>query len=147
MYFLQVAGEPLRLGYVKQQYGPYAENLHFVLQHLEGHYLRGYGARSGGSNLYLLPDAHAEAEAFLTDYPDTRQRLERVAHLIQGFETPYGMELLATVHWLAQEDPHVKQGYQAAVRGFEAWNKRKREHFHPEHIQTAWERLQQQGWL
>lgn len=146
-YFLQMAGEPLRLNYVKQQYGPYAENLHFVLQHLEGHYLRGYGARSGGSNLYLLPGANAEAEAFLRDYPETRQHLERVASLIQGFETPYGMELLATIHWLAREDPHVKQDYRAAVRGFETWNQRKREHFHPEHIQTAWDRLRQQAWL
>jgi len=45
-YFLQVAGEPLRLEYVKQKYGPYAENLNFVLQLLEGHYIRGYGDRS-----------------------------------------------------------------------------------------------------
>jgi O-acetyl-ADP-ribose deacetylase (regulator of RNase III) len=146
-YFLQVAGEPLRLNYVKQQYGPYAENLHFVLQHLEGHYLRGYGARNGGSNLYLLPGAHAEAEAFLRDYAETRQRLARVAHLIQGFETPYGMELLATIHWLAQKDPNVKHDYRAAVHGFEAWSQRKREHFRPEHIQTAWDRLHQQAWL
>jgi O-acetyl-ADP-ribose deacetylase (regulator of RNase III) len=146
-YFLQVAGQPLRLNYVKQQYGPYAENLHFVLQHLEGHYLRGYGARSGGSNLYLLPDAKDEADIFLSDHPEMRERLMRVARLIQGFETPYGMELLATVHWLSQEDPAVKNDYQAAVRGFENWNQRKREHFRPEHIQTAWERLRQQGWL
>jgi O-acetyl-ADP-ribose deacetylase (regulator of RNase III) len=146
-YFLQMAGEPLRLNYVKQQYGPYAENLHFVLQHLEGHYLRGYGARSGGSNLYLLPGANAAAEAFLHDYPETRHRLERVASLIQGFETPYGMELLATVHWLAREDPDVKQDYRTAIRGFETWNQRKREHFQPEHIRTAWERLHQQAWI
>ena len=146
-YFLQVAGEPLRLNYVKQQYGPYAEKLHFVLQHLEGHYLRGYGARSGGSNLYLLPGAKEEADAFLSEHPDTQERLARVARLIQGFETPYGMELLATVHWLSQEDPAVKNDYHAAMRGFEGWNQRKREHFRPEHIQTAWERLHQQGWL
>lgn len=146
-YFLQVAGEPLRLNYVKQQYGPYAENLHFVLQHLEGHYLRGYGARSGGSNLHLLPGANAEAEAFLSDHPETQERLRRVARLIQGFETPYGMELLATVHWLSQEDPSIKTDYHAAVQGFETWNQRKREYFRPEHIQTAWERLRQQGWL
>lgn len=30
-YFLQVAGEPLRLQYVKHKYGPYAENLHHAL--------------------------------------------------------------------------------------------------------------------
>ena len=45
-YFLQSAGEPLRLHFSKQKYGPYAENLHFVLQRLEGHFLRGYGDRS-----------------------------------------------------------------------------------------------------
>ena len=146
-YFLQVAGENLRLNYVKQQYGPYAESLHFVLQHLEGHYLRGYGARSGGSNLYLLPGANAEAEAFLSEHAETQQRLARVARLIQGFETPYAMELLATVHWLSQENPEIKQDYRAAVRGFETWNQRKREHFRPEHIQTAWERLRHEGWL
>lgn len=148
-YFLQAAGEPLRLNYVKQQYGPYAENLHFVLQRLNGHYLTGYGDRSGErANLYLLPGAKEEAEAFLAEHPETKAHLERVADLIQGFETPYGMELLATVHWLAQnEDPIAQKDYLAAVRGFEAWNDRKREHFRPEHIRIAWERLQQQSWL
>lgn len=46
MYFLQEAGQRLRLNYVKAQYGPYAENLNPVLQTLEGHYLRGYGDRT-----------------------------------------------------------------------------------------------------
>jgi hypothetical protein len=140
-------GEPLHLNYVKQQYGPYAENLHFVLQHLEGHYLRGYGAREGRSSIYLLPGAKEEAEAFLADHPETHERMQRVIRLIVGFETPYGIELLATVHWLSQEDPTVNNDYHRAVQGFAAWNKRKREHFRPEHIQIAWERLQQQGWL
>ncbi len=146
-YFLQSAGEPLRLNYVRHQYGPYAENLHFVLQHLEGHYLRGYGDRSGRSDLRLLPGAIEEAEAFLADQPATQAHLERVNHLIQGFETPYGVELLATLLWLAQEDPQVRHEVQAAVRGFANWNQRKRERFRPEHIQVAWEHLQQQGWL
>jgi hypothetical protein len=42
-YFLQVAGEPLGLEYVKHKYGPYAHNLNHVLRHMEGHYIRGYG--------------------------------------------------------------------------------------------------------
>lgn len=146
-YFLQTAGEDLRLDYVKQQYGPYAENLHFVLQHLEGHYLRGYGARAGRSNLYLLPGAKEEAEAFLAAHPETLSRLERVSRLIHGFETPYGMELLASVLWLSHENPAVKSDYQNAVSGFAAWNERKKGQFRPEHIKIAWQRLQQQGWL
>lgn len=146
-YFLQAAGEPLRLDYAKNQFGPYAEKLHFVIQRLNGHYLSGYGDRSNASNIYLLPNAKEEAEVFLAEYPETQTHLNKVSELIHGFETPYGMELLATVHWLAQEDPSVKNDYKAAVHGFETWNQRKREHFKPEHIKTAWERLKQQGWI
>jgi len=146
-YFLQAVGEPLRLDYARNQFGPYAEKLHFVIQRLNGHYLSGYGDRSNASNIYLLPNAKEEAEQFLKDHPDTQERLEKVSNLIDGFETPYGMELLATVHWLAQEEPSVKNDYKAAVHGFETWNQRKREHFKPEHIKTAWERLKHQGWI
>jgi O-acetyl-ADP-ribose deacetylase (regulator of RNase III) len=147
MYFLQAAGQPLRLNYVKKQYGPYAENLNHVLQWVEGHYLRGYGDRSGKASVYLLPDAEAEADQFLNGAPEIQDRLQKVIELIEGFETPYGLELLATVHWLAGEDPNVKENPKAAVEGFEAWNQRKREYFKPEHIFTVWERLRSFGWL
>ena len=42
MYFLQEAGEPLRLRYAKALYGPYAENLRHVLRQIEGHFVAGY---------------------------------------------------------------------------------------------------------
>ena len=41
MYFMQEAGEPLRLRYVKAPYGPYAENLRHVLRAVEGHLIAG----------------------------------------------------------------------------------------------------------
>ena len=37
MYFLQEAGEPLQLRYVKGPYGPYAEKLRHQLKSVEGH--------------------------------------------------------------------------------------------------------------
>jgi O-acetyl-ADP-ribose deacetylase (regulator of RNase III) len=40
-YFLQVAGEPLRLRFERAPYGPYADNLNQVLRRLEGHYYPG----------------------------------------------------------------------------------------------------------
>ena len=48
MYFLQAAGQPLRLKYVKAPYGPYAENLRHVLKHVEGHFVAGSADDSGG---------------------------------------------------------------------------------------------------
>ncbi len=35
MYFMQEAGEPLRLNYIKHHYGPYADNLRHVLRTVE----------------------------------------------------------------------------------------------------------------
>ena len=147
MYFLQIAGEPLKLNYTKKQYGPYAENLNHVLQRLEGHFLRGYGDRSRKANLYLLPGAETESKEFLLEKPETQAHLQKVLDLIEGFETPYGMELLSTVHWLAMEDPAVRENSQAAVKGFQAWNQHKRDYFKPQHIDTAWEHLRSKGWL
>ena len=146
-YFLQTAGEPLKLNFVKQQYGPYAETLHHVLQRMEGHHLRGYGDRSRKTSVFLIPDAVTESAQFLTDYPRTEGHLARVTELIDGFETPYGLELLATVHWVAQEDPSAATDSEAAVRNVQAWNQHKRDTFQPSHIGAAWKRLREQGWL
>lgn len=63
-YFLQMAGEPLRLRYDKHQYGPYADNLNHVLQVIEGHYIRGYGDRNQDSEIYVLPEGREAAQTF-----------------------------------------------------------------------------------
>ena len=145
-YFLQEAGEPLKLDFQKQRYGPYAENLHFVLQRMEGHFVRGYGDRSRDVSLDLFPDAVREAEQFLTGESDTLDRLTRVAKLIEGYETPYGLELLATVHWVAvHESSAAKNDPQSAISGVISWNEHKRKTFTPDRIKAAWHRLQAEG--
>jgi O-acetyl-ADP-ribose deacetylase (regulator of RNase III) len=147
-YFLQESGQPLKLNFQKQKYGPYAENLHFVLQRMEGHFVRGYGDRSRDVSLELFPDAIAEAEASLNEETDTLERFQRVAALIEGYETPYGLELLATVHWIvAHENPEARQDAELAVSGVLAWNDHKRKTFTPERIVAAWERLQAEEWM
>lgn len=145
-YFLQVAGEPLKLSFVKERYGPYSETVHHVLQRIEGHFIRGYGDRSRAASIRLLPAADSEAETFLRDHPATQTRLGRVAELIEGFETPYGMELLATVHWLVNEAPALSDDLAATVRAVHRWNAHKRG-FPARHIQTAWSQLRESGWL
>jgi O-acetyl-ADP-ribose deacetylase (regulator of RNase III) len=133
-YFLQAAGEPLKLDFVKGKYGPYAENLHHVLQRIEGHFIRGCGDRSRAASIQLLTGAREEATGFLASNSDTQSRLERVSALIESFETPHSMELLATVHWLANEDPAARTDPKSAVGGVQAWNERKKLAFSTEHV-------------
>lgn len=75
------------------------------------------------------------------------ERLRRVAELIEGFETPHGMELLATVHWVAREDPEVARDVATAIRRVHEWSGRKRQAFREQHVEKAWRRLQSKGWL
>jgi O-acetyl-ADP-ribose deacetylase (regulator of RNase III) len=147
LYLLQVAGEPLKLQFVKAKYGPYAEALHHVLQRLEGHFIRGYGDRSREATIRLLPEAKAMAEAYLERHPSTRERIERVARLIEGFETPYGLELLASIHWLAKEAPKAATDVNAAEEGLRRWTERKGKLFQRHHIAVAWDQLRQQQWI
>jgi O-acetyl-ADP-ribose deacetylase (regulator of RNase III) len=151
-YFLQEAGEPLRLNYEAGHYGPYAANLNKVLELMEGHFIRGYGdSQKPHAEIELLPGAVEEATAFLADKSESLARLERVAELIEGFETPYGMELLATVHWVAHRGGPKSDtqacDVAAAVEQVHAWNPRKQRVFKPEHVRTAWSQLSRQGWI
>jgi O-acetyl-ADP-ribose deacetylase (regulator of RNase III) len=147
MYFMQEAGEPLRLSYVKAPYGPYAENLRHVLQKIEGHMVAGYA--DGGDDptkpLTVVPGAIEEAGAFLGEHGDTRARFDRVGDLVEGFETPFGLELLATVHWVAS---HTVAGavVEDVVRETHAWNDRKKQ-FTPRQIGIALNVLDAKGWL
>jgi len=146
MYFMQEAGERLRLNYVKAPYGPYAENLRHVLTAIEGYYLSGYA--DGGDNptkqLQLVPGATSDAEAFLRDKTKTQAHLNRVAELVEGFETPLGLELLATVHWLAAKERPRNEGDIIGLTY--AWNERKRR-FSEQQIRLALDTLRSKGWI
>jgi O-acetyl-ADP-ribose deacetylase (regulator of RNase III) len=147
-YFLQEAGEKLRLRYGKGHYGPYAANLNKVLEIMEGHYIRGYGdSQKPDVEIDLLPDGVTEADEFLEGHDRSKARLQRVADLIEGFETPYGVELLSSVHWVAKQDDPQATDEDSAIAAVRGWNERKGAMFRPEHIRVAYRRLQQQGWL
>jgi O-acetyl-ADP-ribose deacetylase (regulator of RNase III) len=147
MYFMQEAGEQLRLKYSKNKFGPYAENLHHVLQRIDGHFIRGYGDRSSQPEIYLVDGAVNEAQSVIEKDADTKVRLESVARLIRGFETPYGMELLATVHWITKESPKVATDPELVVKKVQSWNPRKKYKMKPGHIRKAWARLKDEKWL
>jgi phosphate-selective porin len=85
-----------------------------------------------------------DAEMFLSDHSDTKSLFDRVGVLVDGFETPFGLELLATVHWVAtQEHAASSEEIIAKVHG---WNDRKKR-FSPRQIDIAYQTLQSKGWL
>lgn len=146
MYFMQEAGEPLRLRYVEAPYGPYAENLRHVLREIDGYFVSGYanGGDAPDKELAVVPGATEDAETFLADHSETRARFERVAELVGGFETPFGLELLATVHWTAARGS--ARTAEDVVAGVYAWGERKRR-FSSRQIRLALDVLTKKGWL
>lgn len=147
-YFLQEAGQPLKLKYEPGHYGPYAPNLNKVLEKLERHYTSGYGdSQKPDVEIQLLEGASQEAEAFLANYTTEHERLARVSRLIDGFETPYGMELLSSVHWVAVHSQPRAQTPEEAISAVGVWNERKMLMFRAAHIRVAWDRLAAEGWI
>lgn len=146
MYFMQEAGEDLRLSYAKASFGPYAENLRHVLSKIEGHMVSGYadGGDAPNKQVALVPGAVEDAEKFLSGQTQARARFDRVADLVEGFETPFGLELLSTVHWVATHDGAAT--IDDITKKFYAWSDRKKR-FTPRQIGVAYYALQSKGWL
>ncbi|MDD9869302.1 MAG: macro domain-containing protein [Gammaproteobacteria bacterium] len=146
MYFMQVAGEPLRLKFDKGIYGPYARNFRHVLNEIEGHMISGYtdGSDEPDKQLELVPGAIEDAEAFLEKYPETNERFGKVANLVEGFESGFGLELLSTVHWVVEEEQaQTMDGIEKRIYG---WNERKRQ-FSQRQIEIAVDVLANKGWI
>jgi O-acetyl-ADP-ribose deacetylase (regulator of RNase III) len=148
MYFLQESGEPLKLRYEAKSFGPYAENLRQVLIKLEGHYLSGYGEGQDSPDkpIELLPGAVETASEFILPHSDTLARMDRVTALISGFEDPYGMELLSSVHWVMCAEKNAQISADDAIAAVHRWNSRKQKNLKPEHLRKAWNRLKEQHW-
>ena len=144
LYFMQEFGEPLRLRFEKKYYGPYADNLRHVLNLFEGHFTSGFadGNNKPDTVIRLLPRAVEEASDYIMlnhgEDNDHVERLKQVAALIEGFESPYGMELLSSVHWLIKHEQVSPNFITDAVK---EWNPRKAKLMKPKHIEIAWQRL------
>ena len=150
MYFLQEAGEDLKLRYQANLYGPYADNLRHVLKSLEGHQLEGFGDGSKkvreAEPITVLPGGAREASEALARNDHITERIQRVLELVEGYESAYGLELLASVHWMAAHKGSADDLSRVTER-VQNWSQRKRRMFTAQHIESAWQRLHDHGWL
>ncbi|MEQ1789320.1 MAG: macro domain-containing protein [Rickettsiales bacterium] len=153
-YFAYVSGIMPKLNYGKNQYGPFSYDLNKALDAMNGHYIIGVGDNDKSeAQISVIDDAINSSEEFLENEPHAFEALNRIKQLIDGFETPYGMELLATVHWVAQNDvteitvSNVAQGIHNWDTKNPAWGERKKKLMEEAHIRVALERLQNTDWV
>lgn len=142
--------DPLTLNFAANKYGPYADRLRHLLNGLDGSYLHCEKRLSDAGPLDLIwfEDSKRDNLELFLKTPEAapyQPALERTAALIDGFESPLGMELLATTDWL------LRNGVQATVSdvraGLAEWPggaaaaKRKNRLFDDRLVSLALERL------
>jgi O-acetyl-ADP-ribose deacetylase (regulator of RNase III) len=116
---------PLKLQFTADKYGPYSDRLRHLLNRLDGSYLHCDKRLSdaGPSDMISFDE---ERRAFLELYLRQEEHrsllpvLERTTTLIEGFESPLGMELLATVDWLIDRE-HCEATVPAIRAGLALW--------------------------
>ncbi|PXF30544.1 Appr-1-p processing protein [Pokkaliibacter plantistimulans] len=141
----------LKLQFEANYYGPYAHNLTHLLNALDGSYLQADKRIPDCNPLDVIWFNNAEqarVSAYLhSDARDYLPVLEELSLLIDGFESPFGMELLSTVDWLLSQQgcqpdvPSIRIGMAQWPAG-EPWASRKLALFTDAHIGYALQRLQ-----
>lgn len=142
----------LALQFEANIYGPYANRLSHLLNGLDGSYLQSEKRIPDSDPLDVIwfNDSKRElVNTYLrTEASEYLPILEQTSEVIDGFESPFGMELLATVDWLI-----FKEGCEATVDGIREgianwptgrkWADRKLRLFDERVIGIALERLEQ----
>ena len=147
-YFLQANGEPLRL-FEPATYGPYADDLRKALRAMEGHYTSGFGdgsaAVTDAEPIRVRPEISDELDQYIAAYPETAARIQSVLNEIEGFESAYGLELLATVHWVMTHDPTAAADSRETHQRVRRWSPRKSSLFTQPHVDSAWQVVRERG--
>lgn len=152
---IEISGlKPLDLRFDANKYGPYADRLRHLLEGLDGSYLHCDKRITDAGPLDVIWFDEARKDDLQTylniEAKAYRAALESTAGLIDGFESPFGMELLATVGWLLTQDgvapnvPALREGLRH-WRGGDGAAERKARLFDDRALEIALERLTRYG--
>ena len=99
---------PLNLEFRANRYGPFSPKLGYLLNALDGSYLHCDKRLADAGPLDVIgydDEKMDRLELYLTtEAKEYRASLAATADLIEGFESPLGMELLGTVDWLLRRE-------------------------------------------
>lgn len=142
----------LKLEFKAHRYGPFAPKLNHLLNSLDGSYLHCDKriADAGPLDVIWFDDGRQTlVQSYLkSEAKDVAPALEMAATVIDGFESPFGMELLASVDWLLSRE-RVAPEVPALLEGLAHWpaddaegaGKRKSEIFDARSVGIALDRL------
>jgi O-acetyl-ADP-ribose deacetylase (regulator of RNase III) len=113
-YFLEfeivsrALSNPFNLEFRADRYGPFSPKLRHLLNALDGSYLHCDKRLADAGPLDVIgfddKKMHRVELYIATEAKEYQAPLDATAELIEGFESPLGMELLGTVDWLIRRD-------------------------------------------
>lgn len=148
--------DPFDLNFSVNRYGPYANKLTHLLNNLDGYYLLSNKRITDVQAFESTIRFNYDHKLTVQEYLQTANKgeaylpaLKEVVQIIDGFESPYGMELLATIDWLVhkeQVEPTLESIKQGLGNWFAEshepkWGQRKLKIFDDKSINLAIERL------
>lgn len=148
VYFLQRFGaaDVFKLQYKPYIYGPYSGKVRYVLHHLNGSYISGMSDLNNKpfDNIWLLPGTHDAVNEFWQngEYAEYKRIVERTEAFLSGYYSNFGLELLATVDYILQnqmkDQPTDDDAVVMSVLDYvKNWNERKRLLFTENHVRNA----------
>lgn len=116
---------PFNLTFQVNRYGPYADNLRHLLDSLDGSYLssekRIADSTAFDSTIRFNYDYNPELQAYLeSNISKYLPVLNEVSQLIDGLESPYGMELITTIDWLIYQK-NISPNLESIKQGIKDW--------------------------
>lgn len=117
--------DPLKLEFSANKYGPYSDKLRHLLDSLDGSYLKCDKRLADAEPRDLIwfnESKKDRVHAYLNSGECKKYvgALEWTSRVIDGFESPLGMELLATVDWLVERE-NVERSTTGIVHGLRNW--------------------------
>ncbi|MBU2569233.1 MAG: macro domain-containing protein [Gammaproteobacteria bacterium] len=140
----------LKLKFEANNYGPYANNLDHLLNAMDGSYLKSDKRIPDCDPFDVIAfndSKKQQVDVFLnSEGKELLSALEKASEVIDGFESPFGMELLSTVDWLLVNEgceptlESIKNGIAKWPAG-KQWAERKLSLFDDKSLQIAIDRL------
>ena len=127
-YFLQRFGAEkyFKLEFKPNFYGPYSGKVRFVLNYLNGSYIKGYSAmdKKPFEELSLVADGEDAVKNYMDKHPELKETVHLADNFLSGFYSNFGLELLSTIDYITREKGTFDR--ELVQQELQNWSNRKR---------------------